>query len=104
MLSWNLHLRDRRPDLLEGVLGWCLVGAPAKKLRPMTEAIRRHMVEAHLDDELGTKWFPFGALSGDQRLGPPGAFPVKPGDWRKASRRRVSLARSAFLMVEVKPT
>src|SRR6185312_10672732 len=39
-----------------------------------------------------------------QRLGPPGAFPVKPGAWRNASSLRVRSARSLSAIVDVKPT
>ena len=39
-----------------------------------------------------------------QRLGPPGALPVKPGGSRSASSSLVSAARSSLAIVEVKPT
>src|SRR5256885_15227472 len=43
-------------------------------------------------------------LSVLQRLGPPGAFPVKPGGLRKASNFLVKARLSAVLKAEVNPT
>ena len=71
----------------------------------MTEAVAGDVVVAHLDHELRSSPAPIRRVrSVLQRLGPPGALPVKPGGAISASSCLVSAGRSASVMVEVKPT
>src|SRR5262249_14759352 len=46
--------RARGSELAPGALPGLLVVAEAQELRPVPEAVRLHLVVAHLDDELGT--------------------------------------------------
>ena len=70
----------------------------------MAEAVAGDVVVAHLDDQFGRERLPFAARSVLQRLGPPGALPVKPGGSRKRLEPSVSAGRSASEIAEVKPT
>jgi hypothetical protein len=53
-LERRVARRSRRPDLAPGALARVLVRAEADELRPVPEAVRLHLVVAHLDDELRT--------------------------------------------------
>ena len=70
----------------------------------MAEAVAGDMVVAHLGDQLGPQRLPVADRSVLQRLGPPGASPVKPGGSTSVSSLAVSAGRSAAGIAEVKPT
>ena len=70
----------------------------------MAEALAAEMVVADLDTSFGFSGCHFAERSVDQRLGPPGALPVKPGGAISVSSFVVSAGFSCCLMAEVKPT
>ena len=70
----------------------------------MAEAAAGDMVVANFGDRRGFTGCHSAERAVLQRLGPPGALPVKPGPPASASRRRVSSALSVAAIDEVKPT
>lgn len=91
-------------DLLECALARRLARPPAQQSGAMAKAVCRDMIEADLHHKLRSHGSQSPLRCVLQRLGPPGALPVKPGGLRNASRRLVSLPRSALPIVDVKPT
>ena len=91
-------------NLRQRALLGCLVGTPAQQPRAMAEATAAEMIVATSTTSFGRSGSHSLERLVDQRLGPPGALPVKPGGSINGFSFLVSAGLSWFLIVEVKPT